>query len=83
MDVNGDGFADLVALFRTQQAKIGPEDWEACLGFDTLAGVAYQGCDLVNAFPRCGLGAELVLILPPLAWWRRRRMSRSRKRPTG
>ena len=78
MDVNGDGFADLVALFRTQQAKIGLEDWEACLGFDTLAGVAYQGCDLVNAFPRCGLGAELVLILPPLAWWRRRRMSRSR-----
>ena len=78
-DVNADGFPDLVSHFRTQQTGIQLSDGEACLSFDTLAGVAYQGCDLVNAFPRCGLGAELALIVPPLAWWRRRRLSRGRE----
>jgi len=75
-DVNADGFTDLVSHFRTQQTGIQSSDSEACLSFDTLAGTAYQGCDVVNAVPRCGLGAELVLILPPLAGWRRRRLSR-------
>lgn len=82
-DVNDDGVTDLVSHFRTQETGIQSSDQAACLSFDTLVGTAYQGCDVVNAVPRCGLGAELVLILPPLAWCHRRRSSRSRKGPTG
>jgi hypothetical protein len=79
-DTNGDGITDLVAHFRTQQTGIELTDAEACLAFETLAGVAYEGCDVVNAFPRCGLGAELVLIVPPIAWWRRRRAAQREHR---
>jgi len=80
-DVNRDGFTDLVAYFRTQEAGIELKDSQACLAFATFAGVAYEGCDVVNDFPRCGLGAELALIVPPIAWWRTRRRAAASARP--
>ena len=77
-DTNRDGIQDLVAFFHVPRTGIERNDSQACLAFETLAGVAYEGCDVVNASSRCGLGAELVLIVPPIAWWRRRRKRRAR-----
>lgn len=74
-DVDGDGHTDLVSHFRTQQTGIARGDWTACLAFDLHDGTSYEGCDLANTLPGCGPGAELALVVPPLARWRRRRRS--------
>jgi len=67
-DVDGDGFPDLLALFRTQETGIAPGDGEACLRLQTLEGEPFFGCDSVSTVPRCGIGFELALLLPPLMW---------------
>jgi formylglycine-generating enzyme required for sulfatase activity len=73
-DVNRDGEKDLLSFYRTEQTGIAFGDTEACLTGKTLDGAPFEGCDAVSTTPGCGLGTELVLLLPPLMWlWRRRR----------
>jgi choice-of-anchor B domain-containing protein len=72
-DVNGDGRPDLLAHFRTHRAGIAPGDLEACLAGEFDDGTPFEGCDAVRALPACGIGFELVLIVPLLRALRRRR----------
>jgi hypothetical protein len=63
-DINRDGFADVVSRYRVHQAGIAPGDIEICLVGETFEGRRFQGCDLISTVPICGLGFELVLIIP-------------------
>ncbi len=75
-NVNGDGFEDLVAHFRTQETGIQDGDTEACLTGELLDATPFEACDTVLAFVPCGIGFELALLLPPLMWLRGRRRLR-------
>jgi hypothetical protein len=72
-NVDGDGFTDLLAHFRTQDAGIGTTDPEACLTWENDDGTAFEACDDITIVGRCGIGFELALLLPPLVWLSRRR----------
>jgi hypothetical protein len=76
-DVNGDGRKDLLSYYRTQETGISVGDTDACLNGETSNGIPFEGCDAVTTTSFvCGLGAELVLLLPPLMWLSgRRRLS--------
>jgi hypothetical protein len=47
LDVNRDGFPDLLSAYRTRQTGIQPGATQACLG-GTIGGVAFQGCDAIK-----------------------------------
>jgi hypothetical protein len=87
-DTNADGFEDLVLDFRTEEAGIAFGDTQACILGETWDAVPIGGCDVVDvlgpslppsASAGCGLGFELVLVLPPLLWWRRARSTHERE----
>jgi sugar lactone lactonase YvrE len=50
-DVNGDGFADLVSHYHTEDTGIGFGEMMACLRGETLDDVPFNGCDAVRTVP--------------------------------
>lgn len=79
-DVNSDGRPDLLLSYDVGETGIAVGDTRACLVGRTLDGMPFAGCDSVVTEHACGLGYELVLLLPPLAWMRRRKSTRSAAR---
>jgi hypothetical protein len=75
-DTDHDRMDDLLAHFRTAEAGIAPGEEEACVTGELLDGTPFEGCDSIRTLPgsKCGLGFELCLVLPTLAWLVRRRM---------
>lgn len=73
LDVNRDGWVDLLSFYRISETGIALGDTEACVTAATLDGVPIEGCDAVVTIA-CGLGPELILALPTLLWLHRRRL---------
>jgi len=51
VDVNDDGFLDLVSHYRTQETGITEGQTEACLTGDLLSGVPIDSCDVITTVP--------------------------------
>jgi hypothetical protein len=83
-DVNDDELMDLVSHFNTAETGIAFGDTEACVTGESFDGTPFEGCDSIFTVMSCGLGFELVLLLPPvMGVYRRRRRPICGSCPTG
>jgi hypothetical protein len=74
-DVNDDGLIDLLSHYFTQETGIAFGDTEACVTGELFDGTPFEACDDIRTMPNCGIGFELVFLLPGLMWLRQRRRS--------
>jgi hypothetical protein len=64
LDVNEDGFGDLSADFAIRRTGFHASDEEGCIEGE-LEGRPFLACNVLPPLPfACGLGFELVLIIP-------------------
>lgn len=52
VDINRDGYMDLISHYRTYKAKFTNDDTQGCVEASTLDGITFNGCDSINNWPR-------------------------------
>lgn len=67
-DVNGDGYIDLLSHYPIEGSGIAPGQAQACVQGALLDDTRLEGCDRILVVGPCGLGFELALLLPAVAW---------------